>query len=84
MAGESCPRFVTVWQAWGLVFIDALKEQPATLILRSTDFDTLLVHIWIVVSEEMLELAAPAAVMLIVGTLPIIWIMMRSNNYTKS
>jgi iron(III) transport system permease protein len=50
-----------------------------TLILRPTGFDTLPVRIWIEASEEMLELAAPAALMLVVGTLPIIWIMMKSE-----
>ena len=65
--------------AWVLVFIDALKELPATLILRPTGFDTLPVRIWIEASEEMLELAAPAALMLVVGTLPALWIMMRSE-----
>ncbi len=66
--------------AWVLVFIDALKELPATLILRPTGFDTLPVRIWIEASEEMLELAAPAALMLVIGTLPAIWLMMKSNN----
>lgn len=45
--------------AWVLVFIDVLKELPATLILRPIGFDTLPVRIWIEASEEMLELAAP-------------------------
>lgn len=65
--------------AWVLVFIDALKELPATLLLRPIGFDTLPVRIWIEASEEMLELAAPAALMLLIGTLPALWIMMRSN-----
>ncbi len=65
--------------AWVLVFIDVMKELPATLILRPTGFDTLPVRIWIEASEEMLELAAPAALMLVVGTLPAIWLMMRSD-----
>lgn len=64
--------------AWVLVFIDTLKELPATLILRPTGFDTLPVRIWIEASEEMLELAAPAALMLVIGTLPILWIMMKN------
>ncbi|MDH5326886.1 MAG: iron ABC transporter permease [Gammaproteobacteria bacterium] len=68
--------------AWVLVFIDALKELPATLILRPTGFDTLPVRIWIEASEEMLELAAPAALMLVVGTLPIIWVLMKNNQKT--
>ncbi|MCW9023275.1 MAG: iron ABC transporter permease [Gammaproteobacteria bacterium] len=66
--------------AWVLVFIDTLKELPATLILRPTGFDTLPVRIWIEASEEMLELAAPAALMLVIGTLPVLWLMMRSES----
>ena len=66
--------------AWVLVFIDTLKELPATLILRPTGFDTLPVRIWIEASEEMLELAAPAALMLVIGTLPVLWIMMSGNS----
>jgi iron(III) transport system permease protein len=65
--------------AWVLVFIDTLKELPATLILRPTGFDTLPVRIWIEASEEMLEMAAPAALMLVIGTLPVLWIMMKSK-----
>ncbi len=65
--------------AWVLVFIDTLKELPATLILRPTGFDTLPVRIWIEASEEMLELAAPAALMLVIGTLPAIWLMRKSE-----
>lgn len=65
--------------AWVLVFIDVLKELPATLLLRPIGFDTLPVRIWIEASEEMLELAAPAALMLVVGTLPAIWVMMQGE-----
>ena len=66
--------------AWILVFIDTLKELPATLILRPTGFDTLPVRIWIEASEEMLELAAPASLMLVIGTLPVLWFLMREKN----
>ncbi|MDH5444133.1 MAG: ABC transporter permease subunit, partial [Gammaproteobacteria bacterium] len=65
--------------AWVLVFIDTLKELPATLLLRPTGFDTLPVRIWIEASEEMLELAAPAALMLVIGTLPVLWFLMRPD-----
>ncbi|NIP73438.1 MAG: iron ABC transporter permease [Gammaproteobacteria bacterium] len=64
---------------WVLVFIDALKELPATLLLRPTGFDTLPVRIWIEASEEMLEQAAPAALMLVLGTLPAIWLLVRDR-----
>jgi iron(III) transport system permease protein len=63
--------------AWVLVFIDTLKELPATLIMRPAGYDTLPVRIWIEASEEMLELAAPAALLLVVATLPVIWFLMR-------
>lgn len=66
--------------AWVLVFIDTLKELPATLLLRPTGFDTLPVRIWIEASEEMLELAAPSALMLVIGTLPVIWFLMRQHD----
>jgi len=69
--------------AWVLVFIDVLKELPATLLLRPIGFDTLPVRIWIEASEEMLELAAPSALMLVVGTLPAIWIMMQGEIKAK-
>ena len=69
--------------AWVLVFIDVLKELPATLMLRPVGFDTLPVRIWIEASEEMLELAAPSALTLVVGTLPALWIMMRSQVYQR-
>ena len=65
--------------AWVLVFIDTLKELPATLLLRPTGFDTLPVRIWIEASEEMLELAAPAALMLMLGTLPVLWFLLRQH-----
>lgn len=65
--------------AWVLVFIDTLKELPATLLLRPTGFDTLPVRIWIEASEEMLEQAAPAALMLVLGTLPVLWLLMRPS-----
>ena len=70
--------------AWVLVFIDTLKELPATLILRPTGFDTLPVRIWIEASEEMLELAAPAALMLVIGTLPVLWLMMRPERAKRT
>lgn len=70
--------------AWVLVFIDVLKELPATLIMRPTGFDTLPIRIWIEASEEMLELAAPAALMLVVATLPALWLLMRSEKQAGS
>lgn len=69
--------------AWVLVFIDVLKELPATLLLRPIGFDTLPVRIWIEASEEMLEHSAPAALMLMMATLPALWIMMRQHQTVR-
>ena len=57
-----------------------LERLPATLLLRPTGFDTLPVRIWVEASEEMLELAAPAALMLMLGTLPVLWFLMRQHD----
>lgn len=53
-----------------LVFVETLKELPATLIMRPVGFDTLPVRLWIEASEEMLEMAAPAALLLIIASAP--------------
>jgi len=51
---------------WVLVFLSALKELPATLILRPIGFDTLPVHLWTEASEGFYTLAAPAGLLLVV------------------
>jgi iron(III) transport system permease protein len=65
---------------WALVFITALKELPATLLLRPAGFDTLPVRIWIQSSEGVFELAAPAALLLIAcSAVPMFFLIMRSR-----
>ena len=63
------PGLVT---GWVLVFVNAMKELPATLLLRPVGFDTLAVRIWIETSEEFYAQAAPAALLLILITLPLL------------
>ncbi|MGQ4810113.1 hypothetical protein NKDENANG_03559 [Candidatus Entotheonellaceae bacterium PAL068K] len=63
------PGLVT---GWALVFVNAMKELPATLLLRPVGFDTLAVRIWIETSEEFYAQAAPAALLLILVTLPLV------------
>ncbi len=56
-----------------LVFVDTMKELPATLILRPFDFDTLAVRVHQLASDEQLTLAAaPALGIVAVGILPVI------------
>ncbi|NJM96438.1 MAG: iron ABC transporter permease [Phormidesmis sp. RL_2_1] len=56
-----------------LVFVDVMKELPATLVMRPFNFDTLAVRVYQYASDERLvEAAAPALTILIVGLLPVI------------
>ena len=56
-----------------IVFVDVLKELPATLILRPFNFNTLAVHAFELASDERLVDAAPASLMIVaVGLLPVI------------
>ena len=56
-----------------LVFVDVMKELPATLIVRPFDFDTLAVHVHNYASDERLaQAAAPALLIVAVGLLPVV------------
>ena len=56
-----------------LVFVDVLKELPATLVLRPFNFNTLAVRTYELASDERLfEAALPALTIVLVGLLPII------------
>lgn len=56
-----------------LVFVDVLKELPATLILRPFNFNTLAVRAFELASDERLADSAPAALAIILaGILPVI------------
>ncbi len=58
-----------------LVFVDAMKELPATLLLRPFNFDTLATHIYTLASLDLFEESAPAALMIVaIGLLPVIWL----------
>ncbi|MGF1523190.1 MAG: ABC transporter permease [Leptolyngbyaceae cyanobacterium] len=56
-----------------LVFVDVMKELPATIVIRPFNFDTLAVRVYQYASDERLvEAAAPALAILMVGLLPVI------------
>ena len=60
--------------AFILVFVDTLKELPATLILRPFDFDTLATEVYGKASLGLIEEAALPALMIIAsGILPVIF-----------
>jgi iron(III) transport system permease protein len=61
-----------------LVFVDVMKELPATLVIRPFNFDTLAVRVYQYASDERLvEAAAPALTILLVGILPVIFLSWR-------
>ena len=65
----------TIAAAFLLVFVDCLKELPATLVLRPFNFDTLAVVAYHLASDERLGAAAlPAIAIVLVGLLPTIWL----------
>lgn len=62
-----------------LVFVDVLKEMPATLLMRPFGWDTLAVRIFEMTSEgEWARAALPALTLVLVGLLPVIGLIRRS------
>jgi iron(III) transport system permease protein len=52
------------------MFLQSMKELPATLLLRPVGFDTLAVRVWLEASEEYYKLAAPSALLIVIVALP--------------
>jgi iron(III) transport system permease protein len=56
-----------------LVFVEALKELPATLIVRPFNFDTLAIRVYQLASDERLAQASTAALaIVVVGIVPVV------------
>jgi len=56
-----------------VVFVDCMKELPATLILRPFNFDTLATHVYQFASDELLEESALGALFIVlVGLIPVV------------
>jgi len=69
-----------------LVMAEAVKELPATLVLRPFNFDTLAVSTYIYAAEErMYEAASPAIAIVLIGLIPILILtqMIRKSRYTN-
>ena len=66
-----------------LVFVDVMKELPATLVIRPFNFDTLAIRVYQYASDErLIEAAAPALAIVLVGIIPVIlltWRITRSR-----
>jgi iron(III) transport system permease protein len=62
----------STWVAALLVFVDVMKELPATLVLRPFNYDTLAVTTYQLAKDERLgEAALPALALVAVGLLPV-------------
>lgn len=58
-----------------LVFVDVMKELPATLIIRPFNFDTLAVRVYSLASDERLsEAAGSALAIVLVGLIPVVFL----------
>jgi iron(III) transport system permease protein len=56
-----------------LVFVDAMKELPATLLLRPFNFDTLSTHVYALAALEQIEAASVGALAIVlVGLVPVL------------
>lgn len=68
----------SVITGFALVFLNALKELPASLLLRPAGYDTLAVRVWIEASEGHYSKAAPVALLLLVlAAVPMILLLRR-------
>ncbi len=62
-----------LWTAALLVFVDAMKELPATLLLRPFNFETLATHVYALAALEKFEAAGLGALAIVlVGLLPVL------------
>ena len=67
-----------------IVFVDVMKELPATLIMRPFNYDTLAVQAYRLASDERLEGAAvPSLVIVAIGLLPVILICRQVGRHTN-
>lgn len=56
-----------------LVFVDVMKELPATIVLRPFNFETLATQVYILAADERLsEAATPSLIIVAVGLIPVI------------
>jgi iron(III) transport system permease protein len=58
-----------------LVFLSAMKELPATLLLRPIGFDTLATEIWTATSVAAYAEAAPPALLLLAVSAPLVYVL---------
>ena len=71
---------VSLLTSFLIVFVDAMKELPLALLLRPFNFDTLATHVYAIASDERLEEAALAALMIVIaGIIPVHFLVKKTN-----
>ena len=72
-----------IYTAMLIVFVDCMKELPATLLLRPFNFDTLATHVYLFASEEMIERSALSALFIVfAGLIPVI-VLSKTISYSQ-
>jgi iron(III) transport system permease protein len=72
----------SIFTACLIVFVDTIKELPATLILRPFNYDTLAVQAFRLASDERLEGAAvPSLMIAAIGLIPVIFLCLQISDW---
>jgi iron(III) transport system permease protein len=69
--------------AWLLVFVDVIKELPATILIRPFHFDTLAIYTYNLAADEKLKEAAPGCLMIVLICLLPTLVLMFSLNKSR-
>ena len=73
-----------VFTAALIVFVDCMKELPATLLLRPFNFDTLATHVYLFASDEMIEKSALGALVIVIsGLIPVV-VLSKTISYSQT
>ncbi len=73
-----------IFTATLIVFVDCMKELPATLLLRPFNFETLATHVYLFASDEMIEQSALAALLIVLaGLIPVI-VLSQTISYSQT
>ncbi|MCX7793461.1 MAG: hypothetical protein N2257_03510, partial [Thermodesulfovibrionales bacterium] len=69
-----------IMAGWIIVFVDCMKELPATMMLRPLAFDTLAVRVWVEASESLWHMAAlPALLIVLAGLMPLLIVVRKTG-----
>ena len=72
-----------IFTAMLIVFVDCMKELPATLLLRPFNFETLATHVYLFASDEMIERSALSAMMIVLtGLIPVV-VLSKTISYSQ-